>query len=1629
MRVGQPATGKHTSPSDDRASEKIYVMNRKKIVFIDSELRRADHEILDLGAIKENEEIFHAADIRAFEDFIRGSDFLCGHNIVHHDLLHLASHINFDSYKSIDTLYLSPLLFPKRPYHRLVKDDKLQSDELNNPVNDSIKARDLFYEEVTAFNALPGCLKHIYCALLYPFPEFRGFFDYMGYKPYQLYDLHIRNAFAGKICDNADIESLIKHHPVELAYSLALIYCDDADSITPPWILRNYPNMVNVSKALRQTSCGRCDYCLKKRDAKKQLKNIFGFSDFRTYDGEPLQQQAVEAALHGESILTVFPTGGGKSVTFQLPAIMEGEAAHGLTVVIVPLLSLMKDQVDNLVDKNITDAVTINGALNPIERQEAIERVRSGKASILYISPEQLRSATIENLLLSRNVVRFVIDEAHCFSAWGQDFRVDYLYIGDFIDNLQKTKHLSSPIPVSCFTATAKQKVISDIKDYFKRKLGLDLKVYATAAERSNLHYNVIFAETYDDKYYYLRSLITSHDCPTIVYVSRTQRAKELAQRLQSDGISALPFHGKMDATEKVANQESFLRNEVQCIVATSAFGMGVDKKDVRLVVHFDISDSLENYVQESGRAGRDPSLQADCCVLFNNDDLDKHFILLNQTKLSLGDIQQVWKAIKDLTKLRPTVQCSALEIARQAGWDDTVKEIETRVKTAIAALETAGYVKRKRNVPHVYATGILAKNMADAAKVLDASELFEPQDKANAKRIIRSLISARSIARAGNDDAESRVDYIADNLGLEKYVVIRLVNMMQQIGLLADTKDMSAYLRRTDTESKLRQNLDRFLRLERYLVEKISEKTGDQDLKALNEQAAIDGITGATVKNIRTIIHYWDIKGYIKKVGYFTQNHINLQPLYEEDAFKRKLEDRAEICRFLVSELVSLSGQSNDKRENIPVTFSIVELLQEFQKNASLVSRTMPARIEDIQDALLYLSKIGTITLQGGFLVSYNGMEITRTVLDNKIKYKVEDYHSLDEFYRNKIQQIHIVGEYANLMVQDYNAALQFVSDYFRMEYRQFISKYFKGKRLTEIQRNITPKQYHKIFDSLSDQQLRIVQDDSSKHVVVVAGPGSGKTRTLVHKLAALLTKEEVKHEQLLMLTFSRAAATEFKLRLLKLIGNVTNFIGIRTFHSYCFDLLGRPGNTQDSDTVVHDAAALIEAGEVEPGRIAKSVVVIDEAQDMSEDEFALIEALMHQNDDMRVIAVGDDDQNIFAFRGSDPAYMKKLITEYGATRYDLLENYRSKQDIVRFSNEFAKKIHGRLKKSGCKAVSQDDGVVSLTKYRSCNMEVPLVRQLTKHNAPGSTAVLTNTNEEAMRIVGLLQKQNKRARLIQSLDGFRLTDLAEVRYFLNEIDDHVTTPLISQEIWKNAKSALKERFAGSSCLDHCLRALKRFETANEKKKYRSDLHEYFEESKYEDFYDDDDKCITVSTIHKAKGGEFDNVYLLLRDVYSANDEEKRKIYVGLTRAKNQLHIHCNSALFDYMDLYHVDVHADDNKYAEPDEIDLVLTHSDVYLDFFKNKTFAISHLKSGDELLWKNGYFYTMCGGRKLCAGKISTAMQNRLTTFADKGYQVVSAHVQFCVYWKGKEDETETLIFLPGLHLVKKDGNGTTL
>lgn len=1586
---------------------------------VDVEIGLKDHKIHDIGALKSDDTAFHKASKEELFIFLNDVDYICGHNIVHHDAEYLFTD-KICRWILVDTLYVSPLLFPEHPYHRLVKDDKLMSEQMNNPVNDCKKAKDLLLDEIACWHSLPKEKRILFASLLEGKKEFEGFLRMVSaeYVHEGIPEL-IKELYAGKICRNADLDMLINQYPCGLAYALALIDTTDYRSITPGWVLVNYPEVEFIIKLLRYTPCKEgCDYCNKQLDVLHNLKTFFGYERFRTYEGEPLQERAAQTAVKGKSLLAIFPTGGGKSLTFQLPALMAGRSVHGLTVVISPLQSLMKDQVDNLADSGITDAVTINGMLDPITRALSIKRVQDGEASLLYIAPEMLRSKTIERILTTRYVVRFVIDEAHCFSSWGQDFRVDYLYIGKFIRKYQQNKKCKTPIPVSCFTATAKQKVIQDICDYFKQTLDLNLELFASTASRTNLHYSVIHVENDNDKYLKLRALVAEADCPTIVYVSRTQRTTDLAARLTCDGYKALPFNGKMEADEKMTNQDAFMNDQAHIIVATSAFGMGIDKKDVGLVVHYDISDSLENYVQEAGRAGRDPELSARCYVLYGDNDLDKHFILLNQTKLSISEIQQVWKAVKDLTKHRMQVNCSALEIARQAGWDDSVSDIETRVRTALAALEQSGYLVRGNNVPHVYATGITVKNMDEARERISASLLFGRDEIEKAVRIIKSLISQKYIAKAQDAEAESRVDYLADILGLSKRDVISVVERMRQEGILADSKDISAYLQDAgDSERKSQMLLERFARLEQYILNHISDGVLRISCKQLNENAVNDGISTSKEKDIRTLFYFLTVKGYTRKKEDAAHN-MEISRQADQESTLKRFEKRLEISRFAVDWLYKLAFDAEQKKvPDKTIRFSVVELLNRIKSNSrSLFGSLDDIQLDDVEEALLYLSKIGALKLEGGFLVLYNAMNIQR-IKDNKSRYKQDDYRLLNEFYKLKIQQVHIVGEYANLMVRDYHAALQYVQDYFQMDYRKFVVKYFKGERADEIQRNLTSQKYKQLFGQLSKRQMDIISDKGSRCIVVAAGPGSGKTRVLVHKLASLLLLEDVKHEQLLMLTFSRAAATEFKQRLMELIGNAAHFVEIKTFHSYCFDLLGRIGNLEESKNVVSNAAEMICQGEVEPNKIGKTVLVIDEAQDMGAEEYALVKALMTSNEDMRVIAVGDDDQNIYEFRGSDSGYMYRLAQESGSSFVEMTENYRSARQPVDFANGFLKNIQQRIKSTPIVSMRKEKGWVEVIRYQSEYMYRPLVENLLQHRDKGTSCVLTQTNEEAVILMALLRKHGINSKLIQSMDGLRFWNMAEIRYFLRYIKKRIITPLITDELWEQAKHSTFSAYDRSLSLTYLKRCVNQFEQTN-KTKYFSDFKEFVFESSVEDFCDVSEADVVVSTIHKAKGREFDDVYMLISDNYVKDAHLMRRYYVGMTRAKNRLFIHTNGDCFKQLsvDRYLVD----ERQYDMPEEIVLQLSHKDVNLGFFKEKKQEVLALRGGDSLIYDNFFLYSSSTDKPVA--KLSSKMQGVLSGWEQRGYKVKSASVRFVVAWKPKDaekDEPETAVLLADLML----------
>ena len=441
-----------------------------------------------------------------------------------------------------------------------------------------------------------------------------------------------------------------------------------------------------------------------------------------------------------------------------------------------------------------------------------------------------------------------------------------------------------------------------------------------------------------------------------------------------------------------------------------------------------------------------------------------------------------------------------------------------------------------------------------------------------------------------------------------------------------------------------------------------------------------------------------------------------------------------------------------------------------------------------------------------------------------------------------------------------------------------------------------------------------------------------------------------------------------------------------------------------------------MIGNGEVEPNRIAKTVLVIDEAQDMSQEEYALVRALITANEEMRVIAVGDDDQNIFEFRGSHSRYMSQLIRNTGGKFVEMTENYRSSSHVVSFANAFVSGIRERLKATPLISMNKKDGFVSIHHHLSHTMYQPLVEDLMSHHGLGTTCVLAQTNEEAVILVALLRKHGLSSKLVQSMDGFRFWNMAEVRMFIKLIDKDTHSPLIPENVWEKAKMKTYEKYADSLSLRYLQRCILLFEQTN-KAKYITDLKEFVFESSVEDFCDLSGADVVVSTIHKAKGREFDDVYMLITEPQHLTDEVLRRYYVGATRAKERLFIHTDCPAFDSMPAN--EHHICQQQYGMPDEIILQLSHRDVNLSFFKSRKKEILALRAGQELRFSNNYFYDFRSDIPIA--QLSQKMQSDLRLWAEKRYEVIAASIRFIVAWRPKDapKEEEHAILLIDLTL----------
>jgi len=402
-------------------------------------------------------------------------------------------------------------------------------------------------------------------------------------------------------------------------------------------------------------------------DALTSLRRHFGFDDFR--EG---QREVIGAILNGKDAVVVMPTGSGKSLCYQLPAMMLG----GATLVVSPLIALMKDQVDALRSRQLP-ATFINSSIAAAEQRARIDALRRGQFKLVYVAPERFRSSNFVAAIQSIGISLFAVDEAHCISTWGHDFRPDYLRLKSVLQSLGKVQTLA-------LTATATPYVRSDII----QQLGLsNPETFVSGFDRPNLSIDVVQTETEREKVARIKRLAKTHDGSGIVYASTRKAVEQVARKLQEQGLQVASYHAGMSDSVRVKAQEDFMAGSTQMIVATNAFGMGIDKPDIRFVAHYQMPGSIEAYYQEIGRAGRD-GLTSSCVLLFNYADKNTHDFFIEGSYPSPQLVQSVYDALSATGLKR--IELSAAEIGKRAGAAN-----EMAVQSSLYLLERAGHIER----------------------------------------------------------------------------------------------------------------------------------------------------------------------------------------------------------------------------------------------------------------------------------------------------------------------------------------------------------------------------------------------------------------------------------------------------------------------------------------------------------------------------------------------------------------------------------------------------------------------------------------------------------------------------------------------------------------------------------------------------------------------------------------------------------------------------------------------------------------------------------------------------------------------------------------------------------------------
>ncbi len=1041
-----------------------------------------------------------------------------------------------------------------------------------------------------------------------------------------------------------------------------------------------------------------------------------------------------------------------------------------------------------------------------------------------------------------------------------------------------------------------------------------------------------------------------------IVYCARRKHTEDLSRFLNEKNILCEAFHAGRSEPDKRNIQDDFITGKIPVICATNAFGMGIDKKDIRLVIHADIPGSLENYLQEAGRAGRDMA-PSDCILLYEQDDIENQFSLNAYSRLSIKDIKKILKVLRHRGAKTPEIVITPGEIMRLIGYDPVEAKNDARIRTAVSWLERKGFIRRSFNRTLFFSGTPTVKNLETAGETIRRLNLSATLEQVYLT-ILHFLFNAVPNTLISADDICAALGRI-ENLP-EKYLdprqVILVLSDMAKAGLIREGVMLSAFLKPRGRGSAVK-TLEFFMDVEKQMLAQMEELAPDAwqspddanvfNLRRMSQQLKDTGFETVTPDAVEKILRSMaGDKGKhsgksIKITGKKGADQLWVYVKFSWQDIRQRMTLRHHAARVALETLIAgLPEKLRSGQAEVLVQFFITDIMDAMKGDLFLSGLGDDAHAL-IEQCLLYLHDMKIITLQNGLAVFRQAMTLTLQPGAARRQYTKGDYEPLLHHFDQKNVQVHVMEKFARLGLDKIKTALGFVRDYFSSTYDSFINQYFPEEKAI-IKTAMTAEAYQKIIQSLENPvQEAVVGAAPEKNILVLAGPGSGKTKTIVHRCAWLIKAKSANPSSILVLCFNHQAMLELKKRIRRLAGQRAHHVSTMTYHGFAMRLTGRSfldvgfsaavrEERMPFDGIIDEAVDMLCGAREIPGIDPAAArghflagfryILVDEYQDIDQRQYRLISALTGRlakdhTEKISIMAVGDDDQSIYGFRNANIAFIRQFQKDYDAETFFLTENYRSSHSVIQASDALIRRNQDRMK-TDCPGIINRKRNMMVKKPKDMDpsalvqmVHLPdmasqgvfvahtIARMLARDKGlrPEDIAVVSRTGIGFPPLVAARMALAKQGinfcYAIKTSSGFPILKIREIQAVIRFLENLKNARMRPCDLKTQAMAQFNRKNIWTDQIAQMLDAW--CATTRDMEISVVYARDFVLETLLEERREHKTgNGVFLGTVHSVKGMEFPVVFILDGGWRPSDTEEERRLYyVGMTRAKKRLYV------------------------------------------------------------------------------------------------------------------------------------------